>query len=156
MCASKWQVPVDLHTSEQLNLYVPAFLSGFFWTAVSTDVAFTDLAAGASSSISKGILYDARRALPTFLLVMCVSALYTSPHTRTDALEYIGGLSRLACVHVLLFEPVLIFVSLYVMIIAFEKQRSTDFILAIVLVQGTCLVYRSDTYDAVVIASIAR
>lgn len=154
LCASKWQVPVDLHTSEQLNLYVPAFLSGFFWTAVSTDVAFTDLAAGASSSISKGILYDARRALPTFLLVMCVSALYSSPLTRNDALEYIGGLSRLACVHVLLLEPVLIFVSLYVMIIAFEKHRSTDFMLAIVLVQGICLVYRSDTYDAVVIASM--
>jgi hypothetical protein len=57
--------------------------------------------------------------------------------------------------HVLLFKPVLIFISLYVMIIAFEKQRSTDFIFAIVLVQGTCLVYRIDTYDTVVIASIA-
>ena len=46
MCASKWQVPVDLHTSEQLNLYVPAFLRGFFRTAVSTVVASTDLAPG--------------------------------------------------------------------------------------------------------------
>lgn len=154
LSASKWQMPEDLQTAEQLNLYVPAFLSGVFWTGVSTDVAFTEMGHGAGVE-SKGILYDARRALPTFLLVMCVSALYSSPHTRSDALQYISSLSRLACVHVLLFEPVLIFISLYVMIIAFEKQRSTDFIVAIVLVQGTCLVYRSDTYDAVVIASLA-
>ena len=41
----------------------------------------------------------------------------------------------MAAVHVLLLEPILMFVSLYVMIISFEKQR-TDFMLAMVLVQG--------------------
>lgn len=70
-------------------------------------------------------------------------------------MEYIGTLSRLATVHLLLIEPVLLFVSIYVMIIAFEKQRSTDFILAMVLVQGICVVYRSETYDGIAIACIA-
>ena len=153
--AGKWQAPDDLQTAEQLNLYVPAFLSGMFWTGISTDVAFTDIVQGSvEGSVSRGILYDARRALPTFLLVMCVSALYSSPDTRSSVLEYIGSLSRLATVHVLLLEPVLMFVGLYVMIIAFEKHRSTDFMLAMVLVQGMCVVYRSETYDAVVIALI--
>ena len=123
--------------------------------ANSNDVAFTDIVQGSvEGSVSRGILYDARRALPTFLLVMCVSALYSSPDTRSSVLEYIGSLSRLATVHVLLLEPVLMFVGLYVMIIAFEKHRSTDFMLAMVLVQGMCVVYRSETYDAVVIALI--
>jgi hypothetical protein len=155
LAASKWQAPYDLHMSQQLNLYVPAFLSGMFWTGISSDVAFTDIVQGnLEGTVSRGILYDARRALPTFLLVMCVSALYSSPDTRSSVLEYIGGLSRLATVHVLLFEPVLLFVSLYVMIIAFEKQRGTDFMLAMVLVQGVSVVYRSDLYDGAVIALI--
>lgn len=149
---ARWQPPEDLHTDEQLNLYLPAFFSGVFWTGISIDVAFTEIAQG---STSKGILYDARRALPTFLLVMCVSALYSSPDSRSSVLEYIGTLSRLATVHLLLIEPVLLFVSIYVMIIAFEKQRSTDFILAMVLVQGMCVVYRSETYDGIAIACIA-
>jgi hypothetical protein len=153
--ASKWQAAYDLHMGQQLNLYIPAFLSGMFWTGISSDVAFTDIVQGnLEGSVSRGILYDARRALPTFLLVMCVSALYSSPETRTSVNAYISGLSRLATVHVLLLEPVLLFASLYVMILAFEKQRGTDFILAMVLVQGMSVVYRSETYDGPVIALI--
>jgi hypothetical protein len=55
----------------------------------------------------------------------------------------------MAAVHVLLLEPVLMFVSLYVMIISFEKQRTTEFMLAMVLVQGLCVVYRSNVYNPV-------
>jgi hypothetical protein len=155
LAAAKWQAPYDLHMSQQLNLYVPAFFSGMFWTGISSDVAFTDIVQGSlEGSVSRGILYDARRALPTFLLVMCVSALYSSPDTRSSVLDYIRGLSRLATVHVLLLEPVLLFVGLYVMIIAFEKQRGADFMIAMVLVQGISVVYRSEMFDAVVIALI--
>ena len=49
----------------------------------------------------------------------------------------------------LLLEPILMFMSLYVMIVSFEKQRATDFILSMVLVQGLCIVYRSNSYDPV-------
>jgi hypothetical protein len=153
--ASKWEAPYDLHMAQQLNLYIPAFFSGMFWTGISSDVAFTDIVQGSlEGSVNRGILYYARRALPTFLLVMCVSALYSSPDTRGSVIEYISGLSRLATVHVLLLEPVLLFASLYVMIVAFEKQRGTDFILAMVLVQGMSIVYRSETYVGPVIALI--
>ena len=73
--ASEWRAPEDLSVPEQLNLYIPAFCSGIFWTAISTEVAFTDIVQGnVEGKISRGILYDARKALPTFLLVMCVSA----------------------------------------------------------------------------------
>jgi hypothetical protein len=113
-------------------------------------VAFTDIVQGnVEGIISRGILYDARRALPTFMLVMCVSALYSSPETRSEVQEYLVSLSRMAAVHVLLLEPVLMFVSLYVMIISFEKQRTTEFMLAMVLVQGLCVVYRSNVYNPV-------
>jgi hypothetical protein len=90
------------------------------------------------------------------LLFMSVSALYSSPDTRSSVNDYITGLSRLATVHVLLFEPVLLFASLYVMILAFEKQRCTDFILSMVIVQGTSVVYRTDRtqYDAPVLTLI--
>lgn len=152
--ASKWQAPPDLLFQEQLNLYIPAFLSGMFWTAISTEVAFTDMVQRSvdnqfKSKISRGILYDAKRALPTFLLVMCVSALYSSPETRDDVQQYLTSLSRLSTLHVLLLEPILMFMSLYVMIVSFEKQRATDFILSMVLVQGLCIVYGSNSYDPV-------
>ena len=157
LAGSKWQPAYDLQMEQQLNLYIPAFLSGMFWAGISADIAFTDMVQGnLQGSVSRGILYDARRALPTFLLFMCVSALYSSPDTRSSVNDYITGLSRLATVHVLLLEPVLLFASLYVMIVAFEKQRCTDFILAMVLVQGFSVVYRTDRteYDAPVMTLI--
>lgn len=157
LAGSKWEPAYDLQMDQQLNLYIPAFLSGMFWAGISSDIAFTDIVQGnLQGSVSRGILYDARRALPTFLLFMSVSALYSSPDTRSSVNDYITGLSRLATVHVLLFEPVLLFASLYVMILAFEKQRCTDFILSMVIVQGTSVVYRTDRtqYDAPVLTLI--
>lgn len=151
LCTSTWEAPQDLTASRQINLYVPAFLSGVFWTAISTEVAFTGVA---NEQWTKGILYDSRRALPTFLLVACVSALYSSPDTRNDVHDYIGGLSRAATIHLLLFEPAFMFVGLYVMVIALEKQRSTDFTLVMVLVQGVASVSRSSAYDAVAVTTI--
>jgi hypothetical protein len=150
--AVQWRLPEDLDTGLRLNLYLPAFCSGLFWTGISADVAFTGVV---NQSAIKGILYDARRSIPTFLLVMCVSALYSSPETRQSVLAYTSGLSRLALLHLLLIEPVLIFLSIYVMVIALEKQRSTDFTLVMVLVQGARVAYRSEKYDGAVIAAIA-
>ena len=41
------------------------------------------------------------------------------------------------------------------MIIALEKQRSTDFGLVLVLVEGFYIAYRRETYDDTVITTIA-
>jgi hypothetical protein len=150
--ALHWRVPDDLDTGMRINLYLPAFCSGLFWTGISADVAFTGVV---NQGATKGILYDSRRSLPTFLLVMCVSALYSSPETRQSVLAYTAGLSRLALLHLLLIEPVLIFLSIYVMVIALEKQRSTDFTLVMVLVQGARVAYRSEEHDGVAITAIA-
>lgn len=150
--AVRWRAPEDLDTALRINLYLPAFCSGVFWTGISADVAFTGFI---NQGATKGILYDARRSIPTFVLVMCVSALYSSPETRADVLAYTSSLSRLALLHLLLIEPVLIFLSIYVMVIALEKQRSTDFTLVMVLVQGARIAYNSETYDGVVMVAIA-
>jgi hypothetical protein len=150
--AVQWRVSEDLDMGLQINLYLPAFFSGLFWTGVGVDVAFTGVV---NENATKGILYDARRSLPTFLLVMCVSALYSSPETRQSVIAYTSGLSRLALLHLLLIEPVLIFLSMYVMVIALEKQRSTDFTVVMVLVQGVRVAYHSEVYDGVVITAIA-
>jgi hypothetical protein len=150
--AANWSVPEDLTAALRINLYVPAFFSGLFWTGIGVDVAFTGVV---DVNATKGILYDTSRSIPTFLLVMCVSALYSSPETRESVMTYTSSLSRLALLHLLLIEPVLIFLSMYVMVIALEKQRSTDFTVAMVLVQGVRVVYRSEQYDAVAIAAIA-
>jgi hypothetical protein len=56
--------------------------------------------------------------------------------------------------HLLLVEPVLISLSLYVMIIALENQRSTDFTIVLVLVEGFYIAYHCETYDATVITTI--
>jgi len=150
-CVS-WRVPPDMQSPAAFNFYGPAFCSGLFWTALGHEVAFTGVQ---NLHASKGILYDTRRSLPTFLLVVTVSALCCSPETSASVLDYIAGLSRLAAVHLLLVEPVLIFLSLYIMIIALEKQRSTDFGLVLVLVEGVYIAYRRETYDATVITTIA-
>jgi hypothetical protein len=59
-----------------------------------------------------------------------------------------------AAMHLLLVEPVLISLSLYVMIIALENQRSTDFTIVLVLVEGFYIAYHCETYDATVITTI--
>jgi len=147
---ANWHVPIGDGASA-LRVYVPAYCSGFFWTAVAQEVAFTGVQ---NLHVSKGILYDARRALPTFMLVAMVSALSCSPETVEAVFGYIAALSRLAALHLLLVEPVLIYLSLYVMIIALERQRATDLAIVLVLVEGVYLAYRRETYDATVITTV--
>ena len=141
------QVPQDM--SSALIFYAQAFCAGVFWTAVAHEVAFTG-----GQNVSRGVLYDARRSLPTFLLVVAVGALSTDPETSWHVFTYISKLSRMAAVHLLLVEPVLIFLCLYVMIIALERRRGTDFAIVLVLVQGVYIAYRRETYDATVITTI--
>jgi len=151
MGAVNWQVPTDIEFFDALNLYIPAFFSGFFWTAIGHEVAFTGVQ---NLHVTKGILYDARRSLPTFYLVVTVSALCSSPETRITVIDHIYTLSRLALVHMLLIEPLLIFVSVYVMVIALERQRAADFSIVMVLVGGFYLAYRRQTYDNIFITTI--
>ena len=141
------QVPQDM--SSALIFYAQAFCAGVFWTAVAHEVAFTG-----GQNVSRGVLYDARRSLPTFLLVVAVGALSTDSETSSQVFAYISQLSRMAAVHLLLVEPVLIFLCLYVMIIALERRRGTDFAIVLVLVQGVYIAYRRETYDATVITTI--
>jgi hypothetical protein len=145
-----WRQPVDMQRISAVNMYVPSFLSGAFWTGVSHEVAFAGV-----QNVSRGILYDTRRSLPTFLLLVTVSALLCSPETCERVFDYIGNLSRLAAVHLLLLEPLLIFLSLYVMIIALERKRCTDFGIVLVLVEGVYIAYHREKYDAAIIATIA-
>jgi hypothetical protein len=147
---ANWRVSVD--DAAALRVYAPAYCSGFFWTALAQDIAFTGVQ---NLHVSKGILYDARRSLPTFMLMTTVSALSCAPETIDSVFEYIAALSRMAALHLLLVEPVLIFLSLYVMIIALERQRATDLAIALVLVEGVYIAYRRETYDATVITTIA-
>ena len=149
--ATIWQMPPDVDLADAVNVYVPALCCGFFWTAAGHEVAFTGVK---NLHVTRGILYDTRRSLPTFLLVVSVSALCSSPETRSMVIGYVGGLSRLAAVHLLLVEPVLIFFSVYVMVIALERQRATDFSIAIVLVEGVRMVYQRETHDPIVVTAI--
>jgi hypothetical protein len=135
-----------------LRVYAPAYCSCFFWTAFAQDIAFTCVQ---NLHVSKGILYDSRHSLPTFMLMTTVSALSCAPETIDIVFEYIAALSRMAALHLLLVEPVLIFLSLYVMIIALERQRVTDLAIALVLVEGVYIAYRRETYDTTVITTIA-
>jgi len=151
MGALDWQQPQDIEFGDAFNLYGPAFCCGFFWTAVAHEVAFAGVQ---NLHVSRGILYDTRRSLPTFLLVVSVAALCSSPETRTTVIEYVGGLSRLAAVHMLFIEPMLIFLSVYVLVISVEKQRGTDLSIVLVLVEGVYIAYRRETYDGVVITTI--
>jgi hypothetical protein len=142
-----WIVPDDMASA--LFVYAQFFCAGVFWTAVAPEVAFTG-----GKHVSRGILYDTRRSLPTFLLVVAVGALSTSPETSSLVFVYIAHLSQMAALHLLLVEPVLIFLSLYVMIIALERRRSADFAIVLVLVEGIYIAHRSETYDATVITGI--
>ena len=147
---ANWRVPVG--DANALRVYMPAYVSGFFWTALAPEIAFTGVQ---NLHVTKGILYDARRSLPTFMLMTTVSALSCAPDTVERVFEYIANLSRMATLHLLLIEPVLIFLSIYVMIIALERQRATDLAVSLVLVQGVYIAYRRETYDATVITTIA-
>lgn len=81
---------------------------------------------------SKGILYDSQRAMPSFFLVMTISALYSSPTSRTIALDYLSHLSRIALFHLLGLEPVIKAFAIYVLLMSLEKQNATDLLISII------------------------
>lgn len=144
-----WEPAEEFSWLECLEIYLPVFSCGVFWTTVGSEVAFTGV-----ENLSNGIYYDTRRSLPTFMLYVFVGVLCSAPETRSSVSSYVAGLSRTAAVHLLLVEPMLVFLSIYIMLIALEKNRSTDLTVSIVLVQGIYLAYRRDTHDAIVITSI--
>ena len=133
------QVPQDM--SSALIFYEQTFCAGVFWTDVAHEVVFTSNITG-GQNVSRGVLYYLRLSLPTFLLVVPVGALSTDPETSWHVFTYISKLSRMAAVHLLLVEPVLIFLCLYVMIITLERRSGTDFAIVLVLVQGVYIAYR--------------
>jgi hypothetical protein len=116
-------------------MYAVAFGCGCFWTFVGSNVAFVEQLAH-SQGRSHGVFYDTRRSLPTFWLVMVVNGLCVSPDTRMIVWQYLMQLSRMATLHILLLEPLLKFVSIYIMILTLERKRSLDFVVAMLLVQS--------------------
>ena len=84
-----------------------------------------------------------------------VGALYSSPESRLTVSTYIEGLSRLAALHLLLLEPVLKFVSIYVLVLVIERKKSTDLVLALCLVQGLFLITLSPAFDLAAITALA-
>ena len=143
-----WSWPEETSTGVLVNLYMPSFLAGCFWTTFCSEMAF------AGTRTSRGILFDSRRALPTFLLVTAVGALYSSPESRLSVVTYIESLSRLATMHLLLLEPVLKFVSIYVLVIILERKKATDLVLSICFVQGLFLIVLSPAFDVAAITAL--
>jgi hypothetical protein len=143
-----WSWPEETSTGVLVNLYMPSFLAGCFWTTFCSEMAF------AGTRTSRGILFDSRRALPTFLLVTAVGALYSSPESRLSVVTYIESLSRLATLHLLLLEPVLKFVSIYVLVIILERKKATDLVLSICFVQGLFLIVLSPAFDVAAITAL--
>ena len=143
-----WSWPEETSTGVLVNLYMPSFLAGCFWTTFCSEMAF------AGTRTSRGILFDSRRALPTFLLVTAVGALYSSPESRLSVVTYIESLSRMATLHLLLLEPVLKFVSIYVLVIILERKKATDLVLSICFVQGLFLIVLSPAFDVAAITAL--
>jgi hypothetical protein len=89
-----WSWPEKTSTGVLVNLYTPSFLAGCFWTTFRSEMTFV------GTRTSRGIHFElSRRALPTFLLVTGVGALYSSPESRLSVVTYIESLSRLATLH---------------------------------------------------------
>jgi hypothetical protein len=65
------------------------------------------------------------------------------------------GLSRLATAHLLLLEPVLKFVSIYVLVIILERKKSTELVLSVCFVQGLFLILVSPAFDQAAITAVA-
>ena len=145
----RWSWPEETSSGVLLNLYMPSFLAGCFWTTVCSEMAFT------GTKTSRGILFDSRRGLPTFMLVTAVGALYSSPESRLSVVTYIESLSRLATLHLLLLEPVLKFVSIYVLVIILERKKSTDLVLSICFVQGLFLIVITPAFDVAAITALS-
>ena len=142
----------DVDSFMRNSMYVAAFISGMFWTCIAGEVAFQ----GHSQLHRHGIYYDARRALPIFLLIMCINGLCVAPDTRIAVWDYMSNLSRLATLHLLCIEPVLKFLSMYIMIITLERKRTIDFVTTILVVQAAHVVLQTAyaEYNAVIITLI--
>ena len=142
----------DVDSFMRNSMYVAAFISGMFWTCIAGEVAFQ----GHSQVHRHGIYYDARRALPIFLLIMCINGLCVAPDTRIAVWDYMSNLSRLATLHLLCIEPVLKFLSMYIMIITLERKRTIDFVTTILVVQAAHVVLQTAyaEYNAVIITLI--
>ena len=65
------------------------------------------------------------------MLVTVVTGLYSSADTRLENFTYIQAMSRLACVHLLIVQPILEACILYIFIIQLEKRKSLDSVLAV-------------------------
>lgn len=145
----RWTWPRDASVGVLSTLYGPAFLAGGCWTTLCSEMAFT------GARTSRGILFDSRRALPTFLLMTAVGALYSSPESRLSVVTYMQGLSRLAMVHLLLLEPVLKFVSIYVLVVVLERRKATDLVLSVCFVQGLFVIVLLPTLDVGAITALS-
>lgn len=123
-----------------LTMYVPAFVCGMYWISLASEMAFR------GHSQCQGIYFDSMRAIPTFLLVTVVTGLYSSADTRLEVFTYIQQLSRFACVHLLIVQPILKACMLYIFIIQLEKRKSLDAVLAVCSVLGFMLVFKTDQF----------
>ena len=139
-------------------LYVPSMLTGLFWTFVSVDMAFAQSKLNDTSNLDyierRGILHDSRRALPTFSLVMIISVLNSSIDTRYDVVMFIYNLSRRATFHLLVLEPMIKFLSLYILIIALERKRHTDLTLSLLITLSFYIV-KENTFNDVAIQALS-
>lgn len=122
------------------TMYVPAFVCGVYWISLATEMAFR------GHSQCQGIYFDSMRAIPTFLLVTIVTGLYSSADTRLEVFTYIQALSRFACVHLLIVQPILKACMLYIFIIQLEKRKSLDSVLAICSVLGFMLIFKTEQF----------
>ena len=134
-----WDNLIPVHNPDMFMvcmMYFNAFSCGFFWTALGGEIAFH----GTSSVDHQGIYYDTRRAVPVCIIVMCVSGLSVAPETRIVVWDYLQDLSRLATLHLLCIEPMLKFVSIYMMVITLERKRTVDFVTALIIVHAVHVV----------------
>lgn len=123
-----------------MTMYVPAFICGIYWISLASEMAFR------GHSQCQGIYFDSMRAIPTFLLVTVVTGLYSSAETRLEVFMYIQALSRLACVHLLIVQPILKACMLYIFIIQLEKRKSLDSVLAVCAVLGFMHIFKTDQF----------
>ena len=149
LCFSGWHHHDNNDIIGTINLLIPSFVCGMCWTAVTSRMAFTG-----TGMRTKGIYNDSIRAIPTFMLVMTVSALYSAPDTRAEVFTYIKSLSRMATVHLLLVEPINKFICIYVTIICLERQQTTNVTVALIVVQGLSFFIHSDSHQTPAILTL--
>ena len=120
-------------------MYISAFVSGMFWTTFGGEVGFKAI----NYTSQHGIYYDTRRAIPMTIMIMCLNGLCVAPDTRIMVWDYISSMSRLATLHLLCIEPLLKFLSMYMMIITLERKRAVDFVTSIIVVQAIHVVMQT-------------